>query len=184
MKSFVKKYRFFLVLAVLILVAVGALAARAGKKMPERTTMEECRSLLEDAETNGRLTSAASILLRQQDFSGYLLKNVHPYNSSLHSLEELKNDVYFAHEEQAAMLDAFSMLKGLTMIKYEGRNRDVLNIELAGENYSRIKLFFLPHTEGDPEAALIREEYAPAAYYEIAEVDKNWYIGIHKPDKA
>ena len=184
MKNFVKKYRFLLILAVMILIAVGALAARAGRKPPERTTLDECRSLLEDPEMNGRLTSAASILLRRQDFNGYLLKNVHPYNSSLHSLEELKNDVYFAQEEQAAMLDAFSLLKGLTMIKYEGTGSSALNIELAGENYSRIKLFFLPHTQGDPEAALIREEYAPAAYYEIVEVDTNWYIGVHKPDIA
>ena len=163
MKNFVKKYRFLLILAVMILIAVGALAARAGRKPPERTTLDECRSLLEDPEMNGRLTSAASILLQQQ---------------------ELKNDVYFAQEEQAAMLDAFSLLKGLTMIKYEGTGSSALNIELAGENYSRIKLFFLPHTQGDPEAALIREEYAPAAYYEIVEVDTNWYIGVHKPDIA
>ena len=98
--------------------------------------------------------------------------------------EELKNNAYFAQEEQSVMLDAFSMLKGLTMIKYEGSSSNVLNIELAGENYSRIKLFFLPHMQQDPEAELIREEYAPAAYYEIAEVDANWYIGVHKPDKA
>ena len=184
MKNYVKRYRFLLILAVLILVAVGALASMSGKKPPERTTLDECRSLLNDPETNGRLTSAASILLQQQDFNGYLLKNVHPYNSSLHSLEELKNNAYFAQEEQSVMLDAFSMLKGLTMIKYEGSSSNVLNIELVGENYSRIKLFFLPHMQQDPEAELIREEYAPAAYYEIAEVDANWYIGVHKPDKA
>ena len=184
MKNFVKRYRFLLILAVLILVAVGALASMSGRKQPERTTLEECRSLLNNPETNGRLTSAASILLSRQDFNGYLAKNVHPYNASLHSLEELRNNAYFAQEEQAVMLDAFSMLKGLTMIKYDGNNSSVLNIELAGENYSRIKLFFLPHMQQDPDAALVREEYAPAAYYEIAEVDANWYIGVHKPDKA
>ena len=184
MKKFVKRYRFLLILAVLILVAVGALASMSGKKQQERTTLEECRSLLEDPETNSRLTSAASILLSRQDFNGYLAKNVHPYNASLHSLEELKNSAYFAQEEQSVMLDAFSMLKGLTMIKYDGNDSSVLNIELAGENYSRIKLFFLPHAQQDPDAALVREEYAPAAYYEIAEVDANWYVGVHKPDKA
>ncbi|MBR5960272.1 MAG: hypothetical protein IKZ98_04695 [Clostridia bacterium] len=184
MKSFVKKYRFFLILVVLVLAAVGALASMSGKKQPERTTLEECRSLLADPETNGRLTAAASILQGQKEFNRYLFRHVHPYNSSLHSLEELKNDMYFAQEEQSAMLEAFSLLKGLTMIKYDGTNGDILNIELAGENYSRIKMFFLPHAEKDPEAALLQEEYLQAAYYEIAEVDENWYIGVHKPDKA
>ena len=146
--------------------------------------MEDCRSLLADPETNSRLTAAASIMLGKQEFSNYLFRHVHPYNSSLHSLEELKNDAYFAKEEQSAMLDAFSLLKGLTMIKYDGSKGEILNIELAGENYSRIKMFYLPHTEKDPEAALLQEEYLQAAYYEIAEVDENWYIGVHKPDKA
>ena len=123
-------------------------------------------------------------MLGKQEFSNYLFRHVHPYNSSLHSLEELKNDAYFAKEEQSAMLDAFSLLKGLTMIKYDGSKGEILNIELAGENYSRIKMFYLPHTEKDPEAALLQEEYLQAAYYEIAEVDENWYIGVHKPDKA
>lgn len=184
MEKCVKRYRFWLILIVLILIAAGAFASMSGRKQPERTTMEDCRSLLADPETNSRLTAAASIMLGKQEFSNYLFRHVHPYNSSLHSLEELKNDAYFAKEEQSAMLDAFSLLKGLTMIKYEGSSSNVLNIELAGENYSRIKLFFLPHMQQDPEAELIREEYAPAAYYEIAEVDANWYIGVHKPDKA
>ena len=82
------------------------------------------------------------------------------------------------------MLDAFSLLKGLTMIKYDGNSGEILNIELAGENYSRIKMFYLPHMEKDPEAALLQEGYLQAACYEIAEVDENWYIGVHKPDKA
>ena len=146
--------------------------------------MEDCRSLLADPETNSRLTAAASIMLGKQEFSNYLFRHVHPYNSSLHNLEELKNDAYFAKEEQSAMLDAFSLLKGLTMIKYDGSKGEILNIELAGENYSRIKMFYLPHAEKDPEAALLQEEYLQAAYYEIAEVDENWYIGVHKPDKA
>ena len=184
MKGFVKRYRFLLILVVLILVAVGALAARTGRKPQERTTLEECRSLLDDPETNSRLTAAASILRERKAFSSYLFKHVHPYNSSLHSLDELKNDAYFARKEQSVLLDAFSMLNGLTMIKYDGTDGEILNIELAGENYSRIKMFFLPHAEKDPEAALLREEYLQAAYYEIAEVDENWYIGVHKPDAA
>ena len=143
MKKFVKRYRFWLILIVLILIAAGAFASMSGRKQPERTTMEDCRSLLADPETNSRLTA-----------------------------------------EQSAMLDAFSLLKGLTMIKYDGSKGEILNIELAGENYSRIKMFYLPHTEKDPEAALLQEEYLQAAYYEIAEVDENWYIGVHKPDKA
>lgn len=181
MRNYVKRYRFLLILIVLVLIAAGALASISGKKQPGRTTLEECHSLLADPETNSRLTAAASIMLGQREFSRYLSEHVHPYNSSLHSLEELKNGAYFVREEQRAMLDAFSMLKGLTMIKYDG---GILNIELSGENYSRIKMFFFPHTERDPEAALIRKEYLPAAYYEITEVDENWYIGIHKPDKA
>lgn len=184
MKKFVKRYRFWLILIVLILIAAGAFASMSGRKQPERTTMEDCRSLLADPETNSRLTAAASIMLGKQEFSNYLFRHVHPYNSSLHSLEELKNDAYFAKEEQSAMLDAFSLLKGLTMIKYDGSKGEILNIELAGENYSRIKMFYLPHTEKDPEAALLQEEYLQAAYYEIAEVDENWYIGVHKPDIA
>ena len=184
MKKFVKRYRFWLILIVLILIAAGAFASMSGRKQPERTTMEDCRSLLADPETNSRLTAAASIMLGKQEFNSYLFKHVHPYNSSLHSLDELKNDAYFARKEQSAMLDAFSMLNGLTMIKYDGTDGEILNIELAGENYSRIKMFFLPHTEKDPEAALLEEKYLQAAYYEIAEVDENWYIGVHKPDKA
>ena len=82
------------------------------------------------------------------------------------------------------MLGAVAQRKGLSMIKYDGSKGEILNIELAGENYSRIKMFYLPHTEKDPEAALLQEEYLQAAYYEIAEVDENWYIGVHKPDKA
>lgn len=184
MRKMIGRYRFLVILVVLILVAAGAMAAMSGRKQPERTTLEECRSLLADPETNSRLTAAASIMLEKQDFNSYLFKHVHPNNSSLHSLEELKNDAYFAQEEQSAMLDAFSLLKGLTMIKYDGSSGGILNIELSGENYSRIKMFFLPHTEKDPEAAILREEYLQAAYYEITEMDENWYIGVHKPDIA
>ena len=74
------------------------------------------------------------------------------------------------------MIEAFSMLKGLRMIKYEGYELRYLLFELDSENKSRIQMIYVPHGSNTNNSYSIHDAYLFAQLWNIEEVDDNWYI--------
>ena len=113
-----KKLIAIFVIIVIILVCVFAFAKKdTDKKKKEIMRPEECLALLMNSEQNDMLTKASALMLDKQSFAKYLINDVAPYNGSVRNLETLKNEQFFTQGEQNSMIEAFSMLKGLRMIK-------------------------------------------------------------------
>lgn len=176
-----KKLIIIFIIIAIILACVFVFAKKdTDKKKKEIMRPEECLALLMNPEQNEMLTKASALMLDQQSFAKYLINDVAPYNGSIRNLKTLINEQFFTQEEQNSMLEAFSMLKGLRMIKYEGYELPFLLFELDSENKSRIQLIYVPHGGKTNNSYSIYDEYLFAQLWNIEEVDDNWYICTKK----
>ena len=181
---FLKKHRVAIIITgsyILLMLFLYLLIPRPTPVRRETTTTDECLALLQDPGMNRKLTEASAILLDKGEgedgFDDYLYENVFPYNGSITNLETLKNDRFFTQEEQTAMTEAFSVLKGLDGIKYRGWKTKELEFQFHitdGGRLSWLTLFFWPYKGTAPD---IHEEY------EFSEVADNWYRAILIPSQ-
>ena len=173
---------------ILLMLVLYLLIPRPTPVRRETTTPDECLALLQDPGMNRKLTEASAILLDKGEgedgFDDYLYENVFPYNGSITNLETLKNDRFFTQEEQAAMTEAFSVLKGLDGIKYRGWKTKELEFQFHitdGGRLSWFTLFFWPYKGVAPD---FREEFSGSLVeYEFSEVADNWYRAILIPSQ-
>ena len=189
--GFLKKHRAAMIIAgsyILLMLVLYLLIPRPTPVRRETTTPDECLALLQDPGMNRKLTEASAILLDKGEgedgFDDYLYENVFPYNGSITNLETLKNDRFFTQEEQAAMTEAFSVLKGLDGIKYRGWKTKELEFQFHitdGGRLSWFTLFFWPYKGTAPD---FREEFSGSlAEYKFSEVADNWYKAILTPSQ-
>ena len=189
--GFLKKHRVAIIITgsyILLMLFLYLLIPRPTPVRRETTTTDECLALLQDPGMNRKLTEASAILLDKGEgedgFDDYLYENVFPYNGSITNLETLKNDRFFTQEEQAAMTEAFSVLKGLDGIKYRGWKTKELEFQshiTDGGRLSWLTLFFWPYKGTAPD---IHEEFRGSLLeYEFSEVADNWYRAILIPSQ-
>ena len=189
--GFLKKHRAAMIIAgsyILLMLVLYLLIPKPTPVRRETTTPDECLALLQDPGMNRKLTEASAILLDKGEgedgFDDYLYENVFPYNGSITNLETLKNDRFFTQEEQAAMTEAFSVLKGLDGIKYRGWKTKELEFQFHitdGGRLSWLTLFFWPYKGTAPD---IHEEFRGSLLeYEFSEVADNWYRAILIPSQ-
>ena len=189
--GFLKKHRAAMIITgsyILLMLLLYLLIPRPTPVRRETTTTDECLALLQDPGMNRKLTEASAILLDKGEgedgFDDYLYENVFPYNGSITNLETLKNDRFFTQEEQAAMTEAFSVLKGLDGIKYRGWKTKELEFQshiTDGGRLSWLTLFFWPYKGTAPD---IHEEFRGSLLeYEFSEVADNWYRAILIPSQ-
>ena len=189
--GFLKKHRAAIIITgsyILLMLCLYLLIPGPNPIRRETTTLEECMELLQDPGMSRKLMEASAILLDKSEgedrFDDYLYENVFPNNGSITNLETLKNDRFFTQEEQAAMTEAFSALKGLDGIKYGGWKIKYLEFQLHTMNDGKLAwltLFFCPHKGGTPD---IREEFSGSLLeYEFREVDDNWYTAVLIPSQ-
>ena len=189
--GFLKKHRAAMIIAgsyILLMLVLYLLIPKPTPVRRETTTPDECLALLQDPGMNRKLTEASAILLDKGEgedgFDDYLYENVFPYNGSITNLETLKNDRFFTQEEQAAMTEAFSVLKGLDGIKYRGWKTKELEFQFHitdGGRLSWLTLFFWPYKGTAPD---IHEEFRGSLLeYEFSEVADNWYKAILTPSQ-
>ena len=189
--GFLKKHRAAMIIAgsyILLMLFLYLLIPRPTPVRRETTTTDECLALLQDPVMNRKLTEASAILLDKSEgedgFDDYLYENVFPYDGSITDLETLKNDRFFTQEEQAAMTEAFSVLKGLDGIKYRGWKTKALEFQFHitdGGRLSWLTLFFWPYKGTAPD---FREEFSGSLIkYEFSEVTDNWYKAILTPSQ-
>ena len=189
--GFLKKHRAAIIITgsyILLMLFLYLLIPRPTPVRRETTTTDECLALLQDPGMNRKLTEASAILLDKGEgedgFDDYLYENVFPYNGSITNLETLKNDRFFTQEEQAAMTEAFSVLKGLDGIKYRGWKTKELEFQshiTDGGRLSWLTLFFWPYKGTAPD---IHEEFRGSLLeYEFSEVADNWYRAILIPSQ-
>ena len=189
--GFLKKHRAAIIITgsyILLMLFLYLLIPRPAPVRRETTTTDECLALLQDPGMNRKLTEASAILLDKGEgedgFDDYLYENVFPYNGSITNLETLKNDRFFTQEEQAAMTEAFSVLKGLDGIKYRGWKTKELEFQshiTDGGRLSWLTLFFWPYKGTAPD---IHEEFRGSLVeYEFSEVADNWYRAILIPSQ-
>ena len=189
--GFLKKHRAAIIVTgsyILLMLFLYLLIPRPTPVRRETTTTDECLALLQDPVMNRKLTEASAILLDKSEgedgFDDYLYENVFPYDGSITDLETLKNDRFFTQEEQAAMTEAFSVLKGLDGIKYRGWKTKELEFQFHitdGGRLSWLTLFFWPYKGTAPD---FREEFSGSLIkYEFSEVTDNWYKAILTPSQ-
>ena len=189
--GFLKKHRAAMIIAgsyILLMLVLYLLIPKPTPVRRETTTPDECLALLQDPGMNRKLTEASAILLDKGEgedgFDDYLYENVFPYNGSITNLETLKNDRFFTQEEQAAMTEAFSVLKGLDGIKYRGWKTKELEFQFHitdGGRLSWFTLIFWPYKGTAPD---IHEEFRGSLLeYEFSEVADNWYRAILIPSQ-
>ena len=174
-----KTLKKLLICVAFLIVVIYFFIPKEAKKPTNATTVEECNLIFDDPKLNEQITAASRILMNNTGFCDYLWKNVHPYNGSFTKMEELKNDQFFTQQEQNAMIEAFSLLKGVTCIE---NHEDYIEFILRLENGDVMTLYYLPPAGNDAES---KDKYKTNIRYlsqfaELITIDDNWCMSIWK----
>ena len=169
--------------AVFLFLGIYFLAPKEAKKPENAATIEEIYLIFDDPQLNRKLTDASAIMLKNKEFYDYLWKSVPIYDGSFTSMDELKNDQFFTPQEQNVMIEAFSLLKGITCIEHHG---DYIEFILRLENRDAITLYYLPPAGDDMQSQCDYKATIQnlSQFTELNRIDDNWYMNIWEaPDK-
>ena len=182
-----KKFQFILLIvivcAVSLFLVIYFLVPRKANKSANAATIEEIYLIFDDPQLSKQLTDASAIMLKSKEFCDYLWKSVPVYDGGFTSMDELKNDQFFTPQEQNAMIEAFSLLKGITCIEHHG---DYIEFILRLENRDAITLYYLPPVGNDVQS---QRDYKAtiqnlSQFTELNRIDDNWCMNIWEaPDK-
>ena len=163
--------------AVFIFLVIYFLVPKEAKKPINTTTIEECYLIFDDPQLNRQITDASGKMLKNKEFYDYLWKSVFPYDGGFTSMDELKNDRFFTPQEQDEMIEAFSLLKGITCIEHHD---NYIEFILRLENRDAVTLYYMPPAEDNKQS---QNEYEMNIQYlsqftELIKIDDNWCMNI------
>lgn len=140
-------------------------------------SVKECMLLFDNLDLKEKLNNACEIMVHNLRFNQYLRDSIVPYNGSISSLEQLRNQDYFTLNEQRTMIEGFSLIKGLLFVKYGGINNGFLLLEISSDNDSRIQLLYFSSDKTIEQSKEINLQYI-SQYYNYSIIDDNWYLCV------